>query len=72
MIERYLQKIKCYFGLHEYYGIHMWEILEKPLWDRCLPVGYDQTRKMIDSMDRYENECIHCKEYKGKYEANDR
>lgn len=64
MIQRYIQKIKCYFGIHEYYGVRMWAILEQPLWDRWLPVEPGQLQKMMESRDRYENECIHCKRNK--------
>lgn len=62
MIQRYIQQIRCYFGMHKYRGAYKWEILEKPLWDNCLLAGYEKTRKMMDSIDRYENECIHCKQ----------
>lgn len=61
-MNKYLHKILCFLGYHEVRGQWQWELLEKPFWDQCLPVGYDQTKKMMNSLDKYLYECIYCKQ----------
>ncbi len=66
-----LQKIKCKLGYHEYRGLLDWELFEKPFWDKFIPLGYAQTIQIVNSLDRYENECIHRKKNRRRDETKD-
>ena len=68
MIKRYIQKLRCFLGKHEYRNIEYWRFFEDVYW-QVEPVKHDPQKVLkavTDAIGLYKGKCIHCKKITSK------